>query len=126
LFLSYGHGERNYSRETLVKLKDCFRAWILPMLGEIDVAAMSRMDVVKLRTAMVDRRIGIKCQYSVLMALKVFCKFCRRVLKLNCLDPDKEIKLPKRPKPFVIYLTNEEVERSSGCGTALRSTNSQG
>jgi integrase/recombinase XerD len=45
------------------------------------------------------------------MALKVFCKFCRQVLKLNCLDPKREIQLPQRPKPFVHYLTNEEVER---------------
>src|SRR5258706_8722855 len=49
------------------------------------------------------------------MALKVFCKFCSQVLKLNCLDPDKEIKLPQRPKPFVIYLDNKEVERLRNC-----------
>jgi hypothetical protein len=39
------------------------------------------------------------------MAMKVFCKFCRQVLKLECLDPDREIQLPQRPKPFVHYLT---------------------
>jgi hypothetical protein len=45
------------------------------------------------------------------MALKVFCKFCLQVLKVTCLDPDREIQLPVRPKPFVHYLTNEEVQR---------------
>jgi len=98
LFLSYGRGERNYARETLAKLKDCFRAWILPVLGEIDIEVITRMDVLKLRTAMVDRGIGINRQYSVLLAMKLFCKFCHRVLKLKCLDPDKEIQLSSAPE----------------------------
>jgi integrase/recombinase XerD len=47
--------------------------------------------------------------------MKVFCKFCRQVLRLNCLDPDKEIQLPHRPKPFVHYLSNQEVDRLRNC-----------
>jgi integrase/recombinase XerD len=81
------------------------------MLGEIEVGSLTRMDVIRLRTAMVDKKISIAHQYSILMTLKVFCKFCRLVLKLDCLDPDREIQLPQRPKPFVHYLTNEEVGR---------------
>ncbi len=111
LFMTYARGERNYARETLIKLRDCFQAWILPVLGEIEVEQMTRMDVVKLRTAMVDRGVGTNRQYSILMTLKLFCKFCRQVLKLTCLDPDREIQLPPRPKPYVHYLTNDEVER---------------
>jgi site-specific recombinase XerD len=37
------------------------------------------------------------------------------VLKLNCLDPDKEIQLPQRAAPYVVYLSNEEVERLPNC-----------
>jgi site-specific recombinase XerD len=114
-FLSYGRGERNYARETLVKLADCFRAWILPVLGEIEIENLTRMDIIRLRNAMVDRGIGISRQYSVLMAMKVFCKFCRQILHLSCLDPDKEIQLPKKPAPFVHYLSNKEVERLRNC-----------
>jgi hypothetical protein len=65
-FLSYGRGERNYARETLVKLADCFHAWILPVLGEIEIESLSRLDIISLRNAMVDRGIGISRQYSVL------------------------------------------------------------
>jgi site-specific recombinase XerD len=72
---------------------------------------MTRLDVLKLRTAMADRGVGVHRQYSVLMTLKVFCRFCHQVLKIACLDPDREIKLPQRPKPFVHYLANQEVER---------------
>ncbi len=64
---------------------------------------------------MVDRGLSVNRQYSVLTTLKVFFKFCRRVLKITCLDPDREIQLPQRPKPFVHYLTNEEVGRLRDC-----------
>src|SRR4051812_7917903 len=89
-FLEYGRGEKNYARETLIKLQDCFQSWLLPMLGELNIEAIDRLDVIRLRTAMVDRGAGVNRQYSVLMTLKVFCKFCRQVLKLSCLDPDRE------------------------------------
>src|SRR5579884_1071849 len=115
LFLGYGRGERNYARETLVKLKDCFRSRILPILGDLDIEHLTRMEVLKLRNAMIDRGLSVARQYSVLMALKVFCKFCRGVLKMACLDPDREIQLPQRPKPFVHYLTNDEVQRLRDC-----------
>jgi len=111
LYLSYARAERNYSRESLVKARDCFRAWILPVLGEIEVEGLTRMKIVGLRTAMLERRIGPHRQYSVIAALKGFCKFCRHILRLTCIDPDKEIPLPARPKPFVQFLSNDEVER---------------
>jgi integrase/recombinase XerD len=60
---------------------------------------------------MVDAKLSINRQYSILMALKVFFKFCRNVLKIECLDPSTEIRLPTRPKPHVHYLTNQEVHR---------------
>jgi integrase/recombinase XerD len=82
------------------------------VLGDIEIEALSRMDIARLRTAMQDGRVGPYRQYGVVATLKVFCKFCRQVLKLNCaVDPDKEIPLPLRPRPFVIFLSNAEVER---------------
>jgi site-specific recombinase XerD len=33
------------------------------------------------------------------------------VLNLTCLDPDKEIPLPKRPRPDVEFLTDAEIDR---------------
>jgi len=110
-FLAYGRAERNYARETLGKIRDCFESWILPVFQGRDIQSLTRSDVIALRVAMVDRGIGINRQYSILTTLKLFLKFCRNVLKLSCLDPDREVQLPKRPKPHVQYLTNEEVQR---------------
>jgi integrase/recombinase XerD len=113
LFLVHGQSERQYAKETIAKLRDCFSAWILPELGARDPEALSRMDIMNFRAALVMGKLGVNRQYSILMAMKVFLKFCRRVLKLNCLDPDTEISLPRRPKPHVHYLTNEEVDQVS-------------
>jgi site-specific recombinase XerD len=59
---------------------------------------------------MVDRHLSVARQYSVIMFLKSFLKFCRTTLGMSCLDP-AEIKLPKRPAPEVEYLTNGEIQR---------------
>jgi site-specific recombinase XerD len=110
LFIEYGRSERGYARETLGKLRDCFASWILPAFSEREIETVDRLDIMRLRTAMVNKGTGTNRQYSVLMALKLFLKFCREILRLSCLDP-REIKLPARPKPHVQYLTNEEVCR---------------
>lgn len=110
-YLAYCRAERAYARETLVKTTDCFHAWILPMLGELEVGNLDRPAITLLRAAMLDRNLSVARQYSVIAALKGFCKYCRHILKLACIDPDKEIPLPRRPKPFVHFLSNDEVAR---------------
>lgn len=71
---------------------------------------ISHNDITKLQAEMVDRGLGVARRYSVLMTLKVFLKFCREILRIPCLDPG-DVHLPKRPAPFVQYLTNQEVDR---------------
>jgi integrase/recombinase XerD len=110
LFMAYGRAERQYAKETLGKHRDCFQSWILRLLGDVDVEAISRLDVLAFRGKMADASMSTNRQYSILMTLKLLLKFCREVMRLNCLDPD-DIHLPQRPKPHVLYLTNEEVQR---------------
>src|SRR5579863_4496828 len=109
-FLSFCQAERHVADSTLAKYRDCFESWILPAFGKLEVSEISRMGVLELRQAMVDRNLSIARQYSIIMFLKSFLKFCGRTLGLSCLDP-AEIKLPKRPAPNVEYLTNGEIQR---------------
>src|SRR5258707_10079611 len=111
LFLDHGRAERNYAQETLGKHRECFNSWILPHLGDKPLEEISRLDILSFRSKMKSANLGINRQYSILMVLKVFLKFCRQVLKLHCLDPDQEIRLPQRPTPHVQYLTDGEVEQ---------------
>jgi integrase/recombinase XerC len=109
-FMTYGRGVKNYSRESLAKHRDCFRSWLMPALGDGELKDIAQNDIAKLQAEMVDRGLSAARRYSVLMTLKVFLKFCREVLKIPCFDPG-EVRLPKRPAPFVQYLSNQEVER---------------
>ena len=103
-FFTYARVDRMYAVETQTKIKDCFRSWILPAFGTRDVESLSVMDVLELRRAMVDRKLSIARQYSLLVVLKLFLKFCKQVLSLPVLDA-AEIRLPRRPVRRVEYLT---------------------
>jgi integrase/recombinase XerD len=109
-YLVYAEVERLYARETVAKLKECFRSWLLPCLGELDVTTISRLDVLELRRRMTDRRLSPARQYSLLMTLKLFLKFCRSFLGLASLDP-AEIQLPRRTAHRVEFLSDEEIRQ---------------
>ena len=64
LFLAHGRAERQYAPETMLKLKDCFCAWILPRLGSKDLEGLARYDVLVFRSALVDAKLGINRQYT--------------------------------------------------------------
>jgi site-specific recombinase XerD len=107
-YLVYAEVERLYARETVIKLKECFRSWLLPCLAERTVSGLSRLEVLELRRRMTERRLGPARQYSVLMTLKLFLKFCRTFMGVSCIDP-AEIRLPRRTAHRVEFLTDEEV-----------------
>lgn len=109
-FINYCQSERHAAASTLAKYQECFECWLSPSFGLKGIQELSRLDVLSLRQAMTDRHLSIARQYSVIMCLKSFLKFCRSVLGIACLDP-AEIPLPKRPAPEVVYLTNDEVQR---------------
>src|ERR1044071_2255211 len=101
LFMAHGRAERQYARETLGKLKDCFQSWILPQMGDRPLDEVSRLDLLAFRSKMIDAGLSINRQYSILMVLRLFFKFCHQVLRLSCLDPNADIRLPQRPRPHV-------------------------
>jgi integrase/recombinase XerD len=109
-YLIFCKAEKNNAPQTLDKYRECFRTWIVPHLGEQDVQHLNRLEIIGFRQTMIERRLSVSRQYSILIALKSFLKFCRHVMKLNVIDP-AEIPLPNRGKPHVIALTNEEVEQ---------------
>jgi len=104
-----GHrGKRQVTPSTLAKYRDCFESWIRPRFGNKDITEISKLAVLELRQAMVDKQLSIARQYSVIMFVKSLLKFCRSTLSITCLDPS-EIKLPRRPPPQVEYLSNAEI-----------------
>lgn len=110
-FIIYCRAERHCSPSSIQKYQDCFRSWLAPWWGMSEMDTLTRLNVLNMRQAMVNRNLSIARQYSVLMCLKSFLRFCRTGLGVSCLDPS-EIKLPRRPAPHVEYLSNEEVART--------------
>ncbi|HTU44186.1 MAG TPA: tyrosine-type recombinase/integrase [Bryobacteraceae bacterium] len=109
-FFQHCRAERQVASSTLAKYQDCFQAWLLPRFGQFEPSFIHRIQVLDLREAMMLRKLSPARQYSVIICLKSFLKFCRTTLALPCLDP-AEISLPKRGRPNVEYLTNEEIGR---------------
>jgi integrase/recombinase XerD len=108
-FFTYGRVERQYATETQDKIKECFRSWLLPHFGDLQLTGIKPIHILSFRQAMAADNLSIARQYSLLMVLKLFLKFCRTVLEINCLDP-ATIKLPRRKNPNVQYLTNVEIQ----------------
>jgi site-specific recombinase XerD len=108
-FLLYCRVEKQYAAESQAKMKEAFDSWLLRHLGSLELTSIRPMHVLAFRHAMATRELSINRQYGLLMILKLFLKFCRSSLEINCLDP-ATIKLPKRSNPKVEYLTNTEIE----------------
>ena len=113
-FLMHCQVERQYSNESLAKMRECLRSWLLPHFGSLAVKSLRAVHVLGFREAMSRRALSTARQYSLLMTLKLFLKFCRTVLEIECLDP-ASIRLPRRPTPRVEYLTNSEIQALRDC-----------
>jgi len=109
-FLSYCRAERHVFDSSLKKYRDCYSSWLAPWLGHLEVTRINQLHILRMREAMVDRRLSPDRQYSVIMCLKSLLRFCRGTLALPCMDP-AEITLPKRKAPQVEFLSNEEIQR---------------
>jgi integrase/recombinase XerD len=80
------------------------------VLGERELVEIGLMDVLEFRRKMMERRLSVSRQYSLLVVLKLFFRFCRVVLKFETIDP-AELKLPKRPYRRVEFLTAPEIQK---------------
>ena len=58
-FISFCEAERHVAPSTLAKYRDCFDSWIGPTFGKKDVSDISRLGVLELRQAMVDRHLSL-------------------------------------------------------------------
>ena len=90
-FINYCRAERDSATSTLAKYQECFDCWLSPWLDDKDLADISRLDVLNLRQAMTERQLSIARQYSIVMCLKSFLKFCRSILGDHVSGPGRDI-----------------------------------
>lgn len=109
-YLTFCQVEKLNSPQTVWKYGECFRTWITPVLGDHALESLTAIDVMSLKKAMVDKNLSPSRQYSVVITLKTFLRFCIEMLKVQTLNP-KEIRLPDRGKPHVLVLSPEEIQK---------------
>lgn len=109
-YLTYCRVEKLHSSQTLWKYQECFRSWLLPHLSDKVLENLNALDVLSFKRAMVDRGLSASRQYSIIIALKTFLRFCIEKLSIVTLDP-KGIKLPDRGKPHVLVLSQDEIQK---------------
>jgi len=112
-YLIYAEADKRYAAETLVKIKDCFKYWILPRLGSLELKSLRQLNVMNFKQTMTQAGLGVARQYSILITLRHLLKFSRLILEIPTLDPTT-IALPRRERRSVEYLTNPEIEQIRG------------
>jgi hypothetical protein len=90
------------------------------VVGQQEVATITRLKILDMRQAMMNRQLSVAHQYGVMMCLKSFLKFCRTALALSRIDPS-ELTLPKRKAPQVGFLDNLEISKCSMPSTRAQS-----
>jgi integrase/recombinase XerD len=108
-FLLHAEVERNFSKETIVKYRDCLKQ-IRLILGDRYVSSYSKDDLLVLKQAMLRKNHSISRQVGILAACKGLFRYCQSEVGLAVLDPELIVP-PKRPRRDVVFLSAEEVER---------------
>jgi integrase/recombinase XerD len=108
-FLLFAEVELSFSKETIVKYRDCLRQ-VQKILGDFVVTDFSKSELMTVKAALLARNLSVNRQIGILLVLKRFYRYLKEERSLAVLDPE-EIRPPRRPRKEVAYLTAEEVQR---------------
>jgi|SRR6266850_674723 len=108
-FVEYMSVERQFSAATIHKYQDGVR-WFLRDIGNRSPQEVTLQDFISLKARMVSRKVRESRIGSVICAVKSILTYARDILRLPVIDLTA-VKLPKKPKRAVVYLSNEELDQ---------------
>jgi site-specific recombinase XerD len=108
-FLLFAEAELQFSKETLLKYRDCLRQ-VQKHLGDRPMDSYSRDDILKLKSNLLSRGLSVGRQVSILSALKKLIWYCKEDRGWDVVSPEN-IAIPKRPRREVIFLTTGEINK---------------
>jgi len=108
-FLDYARVELQFGAQTLEKYEYCLRR-VQRSLGDKVLCDITAEDITQLKSQMLARGNGVCWQVCMLATVKRLLLYCRDQLQLPVLDPES-VRIPKRPRREVVYLTTDEVDR---------------
>jgi len=108
-FLSYAKYDLELSDETIQKYRHSLRVFILT-IGDFPLKKLTQDHFISLKERLRRRGVGNSYVAGIIYAIKSFLKYCGEVKKLKCPNP-AEIRIPKRKRRDVIFLTKKEIEK---------------
>lgn len=108
-FLHHIRYELGFSPQSVEKYAECLKK-IAAHCGDKPAIQFSKVDLFELRRSLVERKLSVSRQLSILLSLRRFLRYLAEDRDLIVLDPEL-IKVPKRPRKEVVYLTIEEIDR---------------
>jgi integrase/recombinase XerD len=108
-FLKYARFERCLSPETIIKYRDCLGT-VVKEIGDMPIDAIRLHHLTELKQEIALRGAGVARISQIIFALKSLLRYSSEVLEIEVL-PLEKIKVPKRQRREVIFLTNEEVNQ---------------
>jgi site-specific recombinase XerD len=108
-FLEYARIELQFAPQTTERYEYCLRR-LQRSIGDRPVTDITAEDITALKSQMLAQGNGVCWQIVMLAATKRMLMYCREQLRLPVLKPNA-IKIPKRPRREVIFLTTDEVDR---------------
>jgi len=108
-FIRHAQYELGFSRESVSKYGECLDKVQASCLDK-PVTEFSKDDLFHLRKGLVERNLSLSRQLSILLSLRRFLRYLAEDRDLPVLDY-KSIRIPKRPRKEVTFLTAEEVQR---------------
>lgn len=113
-FLVFAQVELGFAAESIVKYRDCYRQ-LEKALGDFAISSFTKSDLFRLRLYMKDRSHSESRQTQILAALKRLLLFARDECGRVLLFAPETIRMPRRPRREVKYLSQQDVARLVGC-----------
>jgi integrase/recombinase XerD len=108
-FCAFIQVEAGFRPESIIKYRDCLKQVVLILYDPV-VIRIEQSDIRHLKAHFMSRNLSVSRQVSILVALKRVLQYCRDEMKLPVFDPG-EVRMPKRPRRAVTFLTAQEVNR---------------
>src|SRR5215469_13347017 len=80
-FLLYAEVELVFSKETIIKYRDCLRQ-VQKICGDLSVRQFSKPDLLRLKADMLSRNLSTNRQVTIILALKRFLRYLAEERKL--------------------------------------------
>lgn len=105
-FVQYKLLEEGRSEDTILKYHDCIKRFI-GLEGDLEITEIRKEHLLDMRMKL--KKLSVARVSSIIFCVRSLLRYCREEKEMSVIDPSL-IKLPRRTRKEIIYLTNDEVK----------------